>query len=84
MPLKSKKGFTSEVEDEDADESDGVKVSLLDLSELPLEHILEGLSPAELCNVVAICTYLRDRSRSDYLWKHMKRKWGKVIGGSAY
>ncbi|XP_061364805.1 F-box protein At2g26850-like [Gastrolobium bilobum] len=79
MPLK-KKSLVSKVEN---GEEEG-KVSLLDLPDLPLECILEHLSPAELCGVATVCTSLRDRCRSDYLWeKHMKRKWGKVIGDAA-
>lgn len=81
MPLK-KKNLVSKVEN---GEEEGNKVSLLDLPDLPLECILEHLSPAELCSVATVCTSLRDRYRSDYLWmKHMERKWGKVIGDAAY
>ncbi|KAI4348593.1 hypothetical protein L6164_009301 [Bauhinia variegata] len=76
-----KRNLISKVENE---EEEG-KVSLLDLPDLTLECILEHLSPAELCNTAAVCTYLRNKCRSDYVWeKHMKRKWGKVIGDSAY
>lgn len=61
------------------------KVTLLDLPDLTLDCILDNLSPPDLCNMAAVCPSLRDRCRSDYLWeKHMGRKWGKVIGASAY
>ncbi|KAG5043245.1 hypothetical protein JHK87_007160 [Glycine soja] len=80
MSLK-KNSLVSKVENE---EEEG-NVSLLDLPDLPLECILEHLSPAELCRVATVCTSLRDRCRSDHLWKkHMERKWGKVFGDAAY
>lgn len=60
-------------------------VSLLDLPELALECILQRLSPSGLCSMARVCTSLRDRCRSDHLWeKHMKQKWGRVIGPAAY
>ncbi|XP_058749163.1 F-box protein At2g26850-like isoform X1 [Vicia villosa] len=66
-------------------EEDQSKVSLLDLHDLPLDCILEKLSPSELCNVGKVCKSLRKSCRSDYLWeKHMKMKWGKVFGDAAY
>lgn len=62
-----------------------VEVSLLDLPELVLDSILERLSPAELCRVAGVCSYLRAKCRSNHMWeKHMKRKWGRVIGNTAY
>ena len=80
MPLK-KKSLVSKVDNGERESM----VSLLDLPDLPLECILEHLSPAELCRVGTVCTSLMDRSRSDYLWqKHMERKWGRVIGAAAY
>jgi len=80
MSLKNNSSV-SKVENE---EEEG-KVSLLDLPDLPLECILGHLSPSELCSVAAVCTSLRDTSRSDHLWKkHMERKWGKVFGDAAY
>jgi hypothetical protein len=61
------------------------KVSLLDLHDLPLDCILEKLSPSELCNVAKVCKSLRKRCRSDYFWeKHMKMKWSKVFGDASY
>lgn len=66
-------------------EEDQRKVSLLDLHDLPLDCILEKLSPNELCNMAKVCKSLRKSCRSDYLWeKHMKMKWGKVFGDAAY
>ena len=63
----------------------GDKFWLLDLPELPLESILERLSPSELCCMATLCKSLRDRCQSDYLWdKLLKQKWGHVIGDSAY
>ncbi|KAF7819133.1 F-box protein [Senna tora] len=85
LPLTLTMTMPMKVEDEGEAEAEGGKVSLLDLPELPLDRILERLSPSELCSVATVCTSLRDRCQSDYLWeKHMKRKWGKVIGDSAY
>ncbi|KAK7336448.1 hypothetical protein VNO77_16990 [Canavalia gladiata] len=61
------------------------KVCLLDLPDLPLEFILEHLSPADLCSVATVCSSLRVRCRSDHLWKkHMEKKWSKVFGAAAY
>ncbi|KAK4272437.1 hypothetical protein QN277_020997 [Acacia crassicarpa] len=68
-----------------ASEEEECKFSLLDLPDLALDCVLENLSPTDLCNMAAVCPSLRDRCRSDYLWgKHIERKWGKVIGASAY
>lgn len=59
--------------------------SILDLPELALEGILSRLSPASLCNMAGVCTDLRERCRSNYLWDpRLKAKWGKVIGPAAY
>ncbi|XWS58997.1 hypothetical protein CRYUN_Cryun08bG0082400 [Craigia yunnanensis] len=61
------------------------KMSLLDLPELTLECILERFSPAGLCSMAVVCSSFRERCTSDHLWeKHMKQKWGKVIGGAVY
>ncbi|KAF8403669.1 hypothetical protein HHK36_011773 [Tetracentron sinense] len=61
------------------------KMSVLDLPELALECILERLSPAGLCNMAGVCSSLRERCSSDHLWeRHMKQKWGRVIGSAAY
>lgn len=70
---------------ESVENKGGDEVSLLDLPDLPLDSILEKLSPTELCSMAGVCSYLRDRCTSDYLWKrHMKQKWGKVIGDAAF
>lgn len=61
------------------------EMSVLDLPELALECILERLPPDALCSMAGVCSSLRERCISDHLWeKHMKRKWGKVIGQAAY
>ncbi|KAA8517286.1 hypothetical protein F0562_017579 [Nyssa sinensis] len=61
------------------------EISLLDLTELALECILERLSPAGLCSMAGVCRSLREKCRSDHLWeKHMKEKWGRVVGNDAY
>ncbi|XP_015946510.1 F-box protein At2g26850 [Arachis duranensis] len=83
MPLKKKSLVSNKLNNNGEKEKN--MVSLLDLPDLPLEIVLEHLSPAELCRVGAVCKSLMDRSRSDYLWqKQMERKWGKVIGDVAY
>lgn len=62
----------------------GGEFSLLDLPELPLECILGRLSPVELCNMARVCQNLRVICQSDHLWdRHMKEKWGRVIGQAA-
>ncbi|XVF56300.1 hypothetical protein PTKIN_Ptkin06aG0108000 [Pterospermum kingtungense] len=69
------------VEEEDSSRM----LSLLDLPELTLDCILERLSPAGLCSMAGVCSSFRQRCTSDHLWeKHMKHKWGKVIGPAAY
>ena len=61
------------------------EMSVLDLPELALECILERLPPAGLFSMAGVCTSLRERCVSDHLWeKHMKQKWGRVIGPAAY
>uniref|UniRef100_A0A1D1YXQ1 F-box protein At2g32560 n=1 Tax=Anthurium amnicola TaxID=1678845 RepID=A0A1D1YXQ1_9ARAE len=60
------------------------QMSVLDLPELALECILGRLSPPGLCNMAAVCSSLRERCGSDYLWqRHMKEKWGRLIGHAA-
>ncbi|XP_050237066.1 F-box protein At2g32560-like [Mercurialis annua] len=68
------------------DEEDEMTVmSVLDLPELALECILEKLPPQGLCSMAGVCSSLREKCMSDYLWeKHMKQKWGKIIGSAAY
>lgn len=60
-------------------------ISLLDLPELTLECVFERLSPAGLCSMAGVCSSLRERCTSEHLWeRHLKQKWGKVIGDRAY
>ncbi|CAA7389002.1 unnamed protein product [Spirodela intermedia] len=60
------------------------EMSILDLPELTLEIILGRLSPAGLCNLAAVCNSLRERCRSDHLWRrHMEEKWGSLMGPAA-
>lgn len=60
-------------------------MSLLDLPEMTLDFILKLLSPTELCKMSEVCTSLRSICQSDDLWeKHLKHKWGKVIGDAAF
>ncbi|GAV62138.1 F-box domain-containing protein [Cephalotus follicularis] len=60
-------------------------LSVLDLPELVLECILERLPPSGLCSMAGVCSSLRERCMSDHLWeKHMKEKWGRVIGSAAH
>ncbi|KAL8099641.1 hypothetical protein AgCh_032048 [Apium graveolens] len=61
------------------------RMSLLDLPDLALECILEKLQADGLCKMSSVCTCLRTTSMSNHLWdKHMKQKWGNVIGPAAY
>ncbi|XP_059288351.1 F-box protein At2g26850-like isoform X2 [Lycium ferocissimum] len=61
------------------------EISLLDLPDLTLECIFERLQPNGLCKMAAICSSLREKCTSDHLWeKHMKQKWGTLIGSAAY
>ena len=60
-------------------------MSLLDLPDLALECILEKLPPDGLTRVSSVCTSLRTTCMSNHLWeRHMKQKWGNVIGPAAY
>ncbi|CAI9106168.1 OLC1v1005248C1 [Oldenlandia corymbosa var. corymbosa] len=61
------------------------EMSVLDLPELVLECILERLPPEGLRNMASVCCSLRDRCMSDHFWeKHLKQKWGQIIGPAAY
>ncbi|KAF3953417.1 hypothetical protein ACB098_09G152000 [Castanea mollissima] len=74
-------GHSSKVEN--VEEKDDV--SLLDLPDLALDCILERLSPAGLCSMAAVCSSLRDRCRSDHLWKkHKEHRWDRVISDATY
>lgn len=80
MPFK-KMGPSSKVEKVEEEED----ISLLDLPDLALECILDRLSPSGLCSMAAVCSSLRDRCITDHFWdKHMKHKWGRLIGDAAY
>ncbi|MFQ6631701.1 hypothetical protein Gotur_010056 [Gossypium turneri] len=80
MSLTSKvDNFEEEVVEE------GAAMSILDLPELVLESILERLPPASLCSMAGVCSSLRSRCITDHFWeKHMKNKWGRIIGPVAY
>ncbi|KAK6144091.1 hypothetical protein DH2020_020911 [Rehmannia glutinosa] len=80
MSIK-KKNLTPKVESVEM----ASEMSVLDLPDLVLECILEKLPPDGLCRMASVCTTLRDKCISDHLWeKHMKSKWGKIVGPSAY
>ncbi|XP_016483959.2 F-box protein At2g26850 isoform X1 [Nicotiana tabacum] len=75
-PVKSKLENVVEKEEE---------ISLLELPDLTLECIFERLPPNGLCSMAAVCSSLREKCKSDHLWeKHMKEKWGALIGSAAY
>ncbi|KAI3444321.1 hypothetical protein Pfo_000986 [Paulownia fortunei] len=66
-------------------EEEKEEISLLDLPDLALDCILEKLLPADLCSMAGVCSSLRESCKSDHLWeKHMKQKWGEVIGDAAH
>lgn len=78
--LSARFEFVEKVVNEDKED----QFSLLDLPDLPLDSILEKLSPAELCSMAAVCASLRERCKSDHLWeRHMQQKWGGLIGHAA-
>jgi hypothetical protein len=57
---------------------------LLDLPELALDRVLEELSPASLAAMACVCAALRSRCSADPLWeRHLRAKWGRVLGGTA-
>ncbi|RDY08645.1 F-box protein, partial [Mucuna pruriens] len=81
MSLVKKILITSKVENIEESQD----MSVLDLPELVLECILEKLPPTTLCQMAEVCHSLRERCVSDHLWeRHMKQKWGRVIGQVAY
>ncbi|KAJ8751606.1 hypothetical protein K2173_016857 [Erythroxylum novogranatense] len=83
LPLKRMALTSNTYIQKNEDENGGM--SVLDLPELALECILERLPPAGLCNMAGVCTSLRERCTSDHLWgRHMKQKWGEIIGPAAY
>lgn len=76
-----RKSFSSRVENVEANS----EMSVLDLPELALECILERLPPEGLCSMASVCSSLREKCTRKYLWeRHMKEKWGRVIGPAAY
>ncbi|PKU73894.1 F-box protein At2g26850-like [Dendrobium catenatum] len=84
MPFRDCGSLQGEVGGEVA-ESALATMTMLDLPELTIECILEKLSPAELCKMSGVCSYLRERCTSDHLWKrHMKEKWSRVVGEEAW
>ncbi|KAG6761140.1 hypothetical protein POTOM_034336 [Populus tomentosa] len=89
IPLKTsinKMSPSSSARAEKSALGDGTRgMSVLDLPELALECVFERLPPAGLCSMAGVCTSLRERCVSDHLWeKHMKHKWGRVIGPTTY
>lgn len=79
--MGSKRKCYSKVENVEIKPAD---MSVLDLPDLALDHILGMLPPAALCNMVGVCRTTRDLCRSDRMWeKHMKGKWGRVTGPAA-
>ncbi|XP_010557458.1 PREDICTED: F-box protein At2g32560 [Tarenaya hassleriana] len=61
------------------------EMSVLDLPDLALECILDRLPPSGLCSMAGVCSSLRERCVSDHLWeKHLKMKWGKILGPAAH
>ncbi|XP_020210592.1 F-box protein At2g26850 [Cajanus cajan] len=76
-----KRTHTSKVENIE----DSQAMSVLDLPELVLECIFEKLPADSLCQMAGVCRSLRKKCVSDHLWeRHMKEKWGRVIGQAAY
>lgn len=81
MMTLRRKSFSSRVENVEANS----EMSMLDLPELVLECILERLPPEGLCSMASVCSTLREKCTSKYLWeKHMKEKWGSVLGPAAH
>ncbi|KAM0051631.1 putative F-box domain-containing protein [Helianthus debilis subsp. tardiflorus] len=57
---------------------------LLDLPELPLECILEKLSPSGLASMSGVCRSFRAMCTQDHLWKkHLNHKWSKFLIGNS-
>ncbi|KAJ4848553.1 hypothetical protein Tsubulata_007852 [Turnera subulata] len=75
---------TTKVEQTESDH-ETAGMSILDLPDLALDCILEKLPPSGLRSMAGVCTSLRERCVSDRLWeKHIKQKWGRIIGSAAY
>ncbi|KAM7272974.1 hypothetical protein ACFE04_027638 [Oxalis oulophora] len=77
-----KRTLSSKVEHFEEEET---QHSILDLPDLAFECILDRLPPSGLCSMAGVCSSLREKCTSDHLWeKHMKLKWGRVVGQHAY
>ncbi|KAG8055062.1 hypothetical protein GUJ93_ZPchr0001g29466 [Zizania palustris] len=69
---------------EEREEPAAAALPLLDLPELVLERVLEELPPPSLAAMACVCAALRDRCSTDSLWeRHVRRKWGQVLGAAA-
>ncbi|CAJ2634300.1 F-box protein At2g26850-like [Trifolium pratense] len=80
-----KRSFVSKVENVEEEDTASQDLSVLDLPDLVLECILEKLPPDSLYQMAGVCGSLREKCVSDHLWeRHMKQKWGRVIGPVAY
>ncbi|XP_062016334.1 F-box protein At2g26850 [Rosa rugosa] len=76
---------TTSIAEHDDEINTEPQMCVLDLPELVLECILERLPAESLFRMRGVCTSLRERCVTDHLWeKHMKKKWGRVIGPAAY
>ncbi|KAJ0713838.1 putative F-box domain-containing protein [Helianthus annuus] len=82
--IKQESGNFSSKTEEALLEKDNL--SLLDLPDLPLECILEKLSPSGLASMSGVCRSFRVMCTQDHLWvKHLNQKWGKfLMGGSMF
>ncbi|XP_023741326.2 F-box protein At2g26850 [Lactuca sativa] len=59
-------------------------VCLSDLPDLPLECILEKLSPAGLTSMSGVSRSFRAMCTQDHLWeRHLNQKWGKILMGDS-
>nr|XP_043610785.1 F-box protein At2g26850-like [Erigeron canadensis] len=85
---RSKKNsvITSKLEtlDQNTKKDSTSNICLLDLPDLPLECILEKLSPSGLTNMSRVCKSFRTMCTQDHLWeKHLNQKWGKFLVGDS-
>ncbi|KAK7386154.1 hypothetical protein VNO78_26176 [Psophocarpus tetragonolobus] len=75
------KTFTSKVKNVE----DSQDTSMMDLPDLVLECIFEKLPSTSLFQMTNVCRSSREMCVTDHLWeRHMKQKWGKVIGQVAH
>uniref|UniRef100_A0A7N0RFS2 F-box domain-containing protein n=1 Tax=Kalanchoe fedtschenkoi TaxID=63787 RepID=A0A7N0RFS2_KALFE len=85
MKLSSKLGMKMETQQTHSSSIAKDVGTLLDLPDPILDAILERLPPAGLRRMAAVSTFLREKCISDHLWdRHMKWKWGRIIGPAAY